>query len=119
MKIIEMDILNALAQEEYRGQRELSARCGYSLGQVNQSLAGLQQQGYLSEEYRLIKQAQVEIREKSPRNAVILAAGFGLRMMPINQEVPKGLLEIHGEPLIERQIRLLQEAGIRDITVVV
>ena len=119
MKIIEMDILNALAQEEYRGQRELSARCGYSLGKVNQSLAGLQQQGYLSEEYRLTKQAQEEIREKSPRNAVILAAGFGLRMMPINQEVPKGLLEIHGEPLIERQIRLLQEAGIRDITVVV
>ena len=32
---------------------------------------------------------------------------------------PKGLLEVKGEILIERQIRQLQEAGIEDITVVV
>ena len=119
MKIIEMDILNSLATGSYQGQRELAERTGYSLGKVNQSLASLQEQGYLTEEYHLTGQAQQEIREKSPKNAVILAAGFGLRMMPINQEVPKGLLEVHGEPLIERQIRQLQEAGIRDITVVV
>lgn len=119
MKIIDMDILNSLAAESYQGQRELAERTGYSLGKVNQSLASLQNQGYLTDSYQLTSQAQQEIQEKSPKNAVILAAGFGLRMMPINQEVPKGLLEVHGEPLIERQIRQLKEAGIRDITVVV
>lgn len=119
MKIIEMDILNSLAEKSYQGQRELAERTGYSLGKVNQSLASLQSQGYLTDTYQLTSQAQQEIQENSPKNAVILAAGFGLRMMPINQEVPKGLLEVHGEPLIERQIRQLKEAGIRDITVVV
>ena len=32
---------------------------------------------------------------------------------------PKGLLQVKGERLIEREIRQLQEAGIEDITVIV
>ena len=53
------------------------------------------------------------------RNAVILAAGTSSRFVPLSQECPKGLLEVKGEILIERQIRQLKEAGINDITVVV
>lgn len=53
------------------------------------------------------------------RNAVILAAGTSSRFVPLSAERPKGLLEVKGEVLIERQIRQLQEAGIRDITIVV
>ena len=56
--------------------------------------------------------------ESRTRCAVILAAGFGMRMVPIHTEVSKGMLEIRGEKLIERLIRQLQEIGIRDITVV-
>ena len=29
-----------------------------------------------------------------PRKATILAAGYGLRMVPINTEEPKGLLKV-------------------------
>lgn len=53
------------------------------------------------------------------RNAVIMAAGTSSRFVPLSQECPKGLLEVRGEIIIERQIRQLQEAGISDITVVV
>lgn len=53
------------------------------------------------------------------RNAIILAAGTSSRFVPLSQEFPKGLLEVKGEILIERQIRQLQEAGISDICVVV
>ncbi|SFN57517.1 NTP transferase domain-containing protein [Proteiniclasticum ruminis] len=53
------------------------------------------------------------------RNAVILAAGFSSRFAPLSYETPKGLLEVKGEILIERQIRQLKEAGIEDITVIV
>lgn len=42
-----------------------------------------------------------------------------MRMVPINVEMPKGLLEIHGEPLIERIICQLHEVGIREIYIVV
>lgn len=47
-----------------------------------------------------------------------MAAGTSSRFVPLSAETPKGLLEVKGEILIERQIRQLNEAGIRDITVV-
>ena len=53
------------------------------------------------------------------RNAIIMAAGTSSRFVPISYERPKGLLEVKGEILIERQIRQLREAGINDITIVV
>ena len=62
---------------------------------------------------------KAQIHAASPKNAIILAAGYGMRMVPINTEVSKGLLEIHGEPLIERLIRQLHEAEIYDIYIVV
>lgn len=53
------------------------------------------------------------------RNAIIMAAGTASRFVPLSAEIPKGLLVVKGEVLIERQIRQLMEAGIDDITVVV
>lgn len=53
------------------------------------------------------------------RNAIIMAAGTASRFVPLSAERPKGLLEVKGEILIERQIRQLQAAGISDITIVV
>ena len=51
-------------------------------------------------------------------NAVILAAGASTRFIPLSLERPKGLYEVKGERLIERQIQQLQQAGIRDIMLV-
>lgn len=51
-------------------------------------------------------------------NAIIMAAGTASRFVPLSEETPKGLLEVRGEILIERQIHQLCESGIHDITVV-
>lgn len=48
-----------------------------------------------------------------------MAAGTASRFVPLSAERPKGLLEVKGEVLIERQIRQLREAGVEDITIVV
>ena len=56
---------------------------------------------------------------QSRKNAIIMAAGMSARLAPLSYETPKGLLEVRGEVLIERQIRQLQEVGITDITIVV
>lgn len=48
-----------------------------------------------------------------------MAAGTSSRFVPLSAEYPKGLLNVKGEVLIERQIRQLQEAGVDDITIVV
>lgn len=47
-----------------------------------------------------------------------MAAGTSSRFVPLSAEIPKGLLEVNGEVLIERQIKQLKEAGIDDITIV-
>ena len=63
---------------------------------------------------------QVNInKQKTNSNAIILAAGQGIRMIPINNSVPKALLEVNGEILIERIIEQLNESNINDITIVV
>ena len=51
-------------------------------------------------------------------NAIIMAAGTASRFAPLSYERPKALVEVRGEVLIERQIRQLQEAGIKQIIVV-
>lgn len=48
-----------------------------------------------------------------------MAAGTSSRFVPLSTERPKGLLDVNGEVLIERQIRQLKDAGISDITIVV
>lgn len=51
-------------------------------------------------------------------NAVIMAAGTSSRFAPLSHEMPKGLITVRGEVLIERQIKQLREAGIPEIIVV-
>ena len=51
-------------------------------------------------------------------NAVIMAAGTSSRFAPLSYERPKALIEVKGEILIERQIRQLREAGVKDVYVV-
>jgi CTP:phosphocholine cytidylyltransferase-like protein len=51
-------------------------------------------------------------------NAVIMAAGTSSRFAPLSYEFPKALVPVRGERLIEREIRQLHEAGIRQIVVV-
>lgn len=51
-------------------------------------------------------------------NAIILAAGMGTRLRPLTNDIPKCLVPILGEPIVERTIKYLQQTGIRDITLV-
>lgn len=57
--------------------------------------------------------------ERVSRSAIILAAGNGHRMGRLTVDRPKCLLEIGGEPLLERQLASLEACGVRDVTVVV
>ena len=108
----ELDLLNIIKKEAYVNQRQLSEASGYSLGKVNTSLAELVKAGYLNADYRLTEQAKELFTENRPNQAVILAAGAGMRMIPINTEVSKGMLEVKGETLVERLIKQLKEKGI-------
>lgn len=119
MNIIEKDILLNIYENGYKSQRDLSEKYDYSLGAVNKSIKNLILNNYLDENYGTTQLSKSLIDKNRPKNAVILAAGYGMRMVPINTEIPKALIEVRGEVLIERTIRQLKEAGVDDITVVV
>ena len=106
-------------------QRELAQILDVSLGTVNNLMKECIQKGYISPsandsgQYVLLPAGKELLESYKVDGAVILAAGFGSRFVPLTFETPKGLLKVFGERMIERQIRQLREAGIEDITVVV
>lgn len=50
--------------------------------------------------------------------AIILAAGRGSRMKRLTDDLPKCLVTLRGQPLLDLQIKALKEAGITDIAIV-
>ena len=85
---------------------------------MNRELRSLRAQGLVGEELQLHQEARELLNAARPKRAILLAAGPGMRMVPINRQTPKPLLEVHGEVLIERLIRQLREVGVEQICVV-
>ena len=100
-------------------QRARAQRAGISLGSVNAATRQLQGLGALDAEGGVTQTGYDLLEPYKVDNAIIMAAGLSSRFAPISYERPKGMLQVRGEVLIERQIRQLKEAGIDDITVVV
>ena len=100
-------------------QRQLAEELDLSLGTINTLLKKLKEEKWVDEEHHLTELGQKVLEPYRVENAIIMAAGMSSRFAPLSYEIPKGLLQVKGERLIEREIRQLQEAGIEDITVIV
>ena len=48
-------------------------------------------------------------------SAVIMAGGFGKRLLPLTERVPKPMLPVGDRPLLELTIQKLHDSGIRDV----
>ena len=49
--------------------------------------------------------------------AMILAAGRGERLRPITDEIPKPLVEVRGQSLLERHLAHVRDAGITEVVI--
>ena len=61
--------------------------------------------------HNLLKQTEL------PVTGVIMAGGYGKRLMPLTATVPKPMLPVNGRPLLEHMLDKLRQAGIRSVNV--
>ncbi|MBQ7200667.1 MAG: NTP transferase domain-containing protein, partial [Eubacterium sp.] len=81
------------------------------------AIENLERSGYIRDCKLTDKGLQV-LEKHRVKNAIIMAAGFSARCMPLSQVMPKGLFRVKDEILLEREIEQLKEAGIDEIVVV-
>lgn len=118
MNKLQFDILRLIHENNSVEVEEIARELFKSENQVNFGIKDLTKDGYL-EHNRLTDKGVDILDAHRVDNAVILAAGLSSRFVPLNYEMPKGLLPVKGEPLIERQIKQLKEKGINEIVIVV
>ncbi len=53
----------------------------------------------------------------TPRTAMVLAAGFGERMRPLTNSVPKPMVKVAGKPLLDHALDRLAAAGVETAVV--
>ncbi len=63
-------------------------------------------------EKRYLRAADKQIR------AVVIAASRGAKLEALTEDRPKCMLDVRGQPLLERLVATLREGGVRDVTVV-
>lgn len=117
IQIEEFNVLLAIHNEQSLNIEGICERTAYGKEKATDLLNVLRKKGWVDD--RLTESGYQALDEYKVDNAIIMAAGFGLRSLPLSRIVPKGLYEVRGEVLIERQIRQLQEMGIKEIIVVV
>jgi len=53
----------------------------------------------------------------TPKTAIILSGGEGLRLRPITHDIPKGLVRVGGKPLLEWVVEWLQQNRVTDLVI--
>lgn len=115
----------AILEDSKITQREFAQRLSISLGTANALLKECMELNLItaakgsSHTYEITAKGKQYLKQYQVDGAVIIAAGFGSRFVPLTFDTPKGLLEVHGERMIERQIKQLHDVGIFKITIVV
>jgi phosphoenolpyruvate phosphomutase len=91
-----------------------------------QSLASVEGEvASVKEIFQIVGQSELamaEARYLKPKGdifkGIILAASRGSALGPLTERLPKCMLDIRGQPLLKRLVTILNEGGLRDISVV-
>ncbi|MBO4218771.1 MAG: NTP transferase domain-containing protein [Erysipelotrichaceae bacterium] len=102
-------------------QRQLSQDLKLSLSTINKTIGELDDLDYVKYDSSLIL-TMAGLKALEPyrvRRAIMLAAGFGSRMVPLTLNTPKPMIKVHGKPMIETLLDACIKAEIQEIIVVI
>lgn len=114
----EFAVLQALeANGGPQTQRALAAACGLSVGTVNKLAAQLAERE-LVKDGCITERGLDALEPYRVKRAVLVAAGFGERLIPITLNTPKPLVRVRGERIIDSLLDALVAAEVEEIYVV-
>ena len=119
----EFEVLRYL-EEQGAGEypiRHLSDTLCLSGNTVLQVLDTLQERQFLLKNGAWIRLTEAGLEALEPyrvKRAIILAAGFGSRMMPATKDRPKPMVTVNGVRILDTLLDALVAADIRDITII-
>lgn len=99
-------------------QRELGDKLTLSLGTVNKTMNELKGMGLINSKGALEPDGIAALEPYRVKRAIIIAAGFGSRLVPITLNTPKPLVRVKGVRIIDTLLDQIQEAGIKEIHLV-
>lgn len=103
-------------------QRAIADDTHLSLGVVNRVLGELNELGLISvnskKALQITRTGLDSLEPYRVRRAVVIAAGFGTRMVPITLNTPKPLVRVHGKMIVETLLDAIVQAGIPEIVLV-
>lgn len=119
----QFEVLAYLEQsgEQVYAMRTLSDTLKISASAIGSSLDALAAEGLIRRKGETLAITQDGLAALEPyrvKRAVILAAGFGSRMMPATADRPKPMVTVNGVRIIETLLDALTGVGIIDITLV-
>ena len=101
--------------------RTLSDTLTISGGEISRCLEHLAREKWITRDGDTLSVTRAGLDALEPyrvNRAVILAAGFGSRMLPATADRPKPLVTVNGVRILDTLLDALTAVGIRDITVV-
>lgn len=114
----QFDILvRAESAEKPETQRTIAEGTGMSLGSVNKLLSQLTELGYIHNG-EITSQGRDALEPYRVNRAVIFAAGFGSRMVPITLNTPKPLVRVKGKRIIDSLLDAITAANIEEIYII-
>ena len=98
-------------------QRAVAAQAGMSVGSVNEAVSNLTEQGLVADRH-ITDEGLDALEPYRVKRAVLIAAGFGSRMVPITLNTPKPLVRVGGKRIIDTILDAVYAAGITEVYVV-
>ena len=113
----QFDLLSELEHSPASTQRMLAKKAGMSLGAVNKPSNELASLGYC-ETGRITEAGLSALEPYRVKRAVIMAAGFGSRLVPVTLNTPKPLVRVNGKRIIDSLLDAIVGVGITEIYLV-